>query len=342
MNTYVTAAGEVQLINQWDLNQDGFIDIVLPNTHDKNEQIDLFIYWGVEETHVSHRTRLPSDGGFAQATDDFNQDGFVDLVVVNGFNGIKTNLNSYIYWGHVDGFTVERRAELPTLGATAAAVGDVNRDGFPDIVFSNSGRVYGKQPGSENNSFLYWGSADGFSASHRLVLATAVASDVSIADLNQDGLPEIIFANEGSGEAWGGVMIYWGNTSGSFSQEHRTMLAGQRSSAVAIADLNRDRFPELIVANRYRPLKHDPGDHRELDTDVESNSISSFVYWGSISDLTSWPELILGISLIERTATLTFQKSLMPAASLSLKSSAGMGKHHLLRVSNFKYEGKIV
>lgn len=99
VNTYVTAAGEVQLINQWDLNRDGFIDIVLPNTHDNNEQIDLFIYWGVEETHVSHRTRLPSDGGFAQATDDLNQDGFVDLVVVNGFNGIKTNLNSYIYLG---------------------------------------------------------------------------------------------------------------------------------------------------------------------------------------------------------------------------------------------------
>ena len=30
-NTYVTAAGEVKLINLWDLNRDGFIDIVLPN-----------------------------------------------------------------------------------------------------------------------------------------------------------------------------------------------------------------------------------------------------------------------------------------------------------------------
>ena len=83
-NTYVTAAGEVKLINLWDLNRDGFIDIVLPNTHDNNQQIDLFIYWGVDEDHVGRRTRLPSNGGVSQALGDLNGDGFTDLVVVNG------------------------------------------------------------------------------------------------------------------------------------------------------------------------------------------------------------------------------------------------------------------
>ena len=46
VNTYVTAAGEVQLVNQYDLNRDGFLDIVLVNTHDNNQQVDLFIYLG--------------------------------------------------------------------------------------------------------------------------------------------------------------------------------------------------------------------------------------------------------------------------------------------------------
>ncbi len=255
VNTYVTAAGEVQLINVWDLNRDGFIDIVLPNTHDNNEQIDLFIYWSVDEDHVSHRTRLPSDGGVSQVLGDLNQDGFTDLVVVNGSNGIKSNLNGYIYWGSPQGFAIERRAELPTLGATAAAVGDVNRDGYPEIVFANSARAGGKHSGSENESFLYWGSSDGFSPNRRLTLATAVASDVAIVDLNQDDFSEIVFANEGSGTTSGGAMIYWGSAGGGYSRERRTVLPGQRSSAVAVADLNGDRVPDLILANRYRPLR---------------------------------------------------------------------------------------
>ena len=281
VNTYVTAAGEVQLINLWDLNRDGFIDIVLPNTHDNNQQIDLFIYWGVDEDHVSRRTRLPSDGGTSQVLGDLNRDGFTDLVVANGENGIKPNLDSYLYWGGPQGFAVERRAELPTLGAAAAAVGDLNRDGYPEIVFANSAGAGSKPAGPENESFLYWGSPDGFSADRRLSLSTAVASDVTIVDLNQDGFLEIVFANEGSGANRGGAMVYWGSAGGSYSKDQRTVLPGQRSSAVAVADLNGDQVPEIILANRYRPLMREPGDRSEWDTDVESESIHSFVYWGS-------------------------------------------------------------
>ena len=280
-NTYVTAAGEVKLINLWDLNRDGFIDIVLPNTHDNNEQIDLFIYWGVDEDHVGRRTRLPSNGGVSQALGDLNGDGFIDLVVVNGRNGIKSNLNSFIYWGGAQGFAVERRAELPTLGAMAAAVADLNGDGYPEIVFANSAGAGGRPSGPENASFLYWGSEEGFSIDGRHSLPTAAATDVAIADLNRDGSPEIVFANEGSGAHLGGAMIYWGGAGGSYSADRRTVLPGQRSSAVALADLNGDRVPEIVLANRYRPRMREPGDRSEWDTDVDSESIRSFVYWGS-------------------------------------------------------------
>ncbi len=76
-------------------------------------------------------------------------------------------------------------------------------------------------------------------------------------------------------------MIYWGNRKGEYSQQHRTTLPGQRSSGVAISDLNRDGIPEIILANRYRPLQRDEGDTRELDTDVDKEAISSTIYWGS-------------------------------------------------------------
>lgn len=282
-NSYVTAAGEVRLINQWDLNRDGFLDIFFFNTHDNNQQMDLFIYWGIQNFAVHHRSRLPSNGGVAQAIADLNRDGFPDLVVVNNFNGVKTNLNSYIYWGSQAGFEQNRRTELPTLGATAAAVADLNGDGYPDLLFANSGKAYEGllKPGNGNLSFLYWGSAQGFSAQNLSALPTAVASDVKVADLNRDGVPEIIFANEGTAQVPAGAMIYWGKAGTDYSEQHRTLLPGEMSSSVATADLNRDGWPEIVLANRFRPLVRRPDDKRELDTDVDTEAINSSVFWGS-------------------------------------------------------------
>src|SRR5206468_8554232 len=98
-----------------------------------------------------------------------------------------------------------------------------------------------------------------------------------------DGASEIIFANEGNGEGQSGAIVYWGKAKGKYTEQHRTILPGERSSSVAISDLNRDGIPEIVLANRYRPLKRKPDDARELDTDVEEEAISSAIFWGSRS-----------------------------------------------------------
>ena len=283
VNTYVTAAGEVQLINRYDLNRDGFLDVVMVNTHDNNEQIDLFIYWGIEDSQAGHRTRLPSDGGVAQTIADLNGDGHLDLVVANRHNGVKQNLNSYVYWGSQEGFAAERRLELPTLGAVAVAAHDLNGDGHPDLVFANSSGGRDQLPGGGNNSYLYWGSSDGFSPERRDLLPTRFASDVQISDLNADSYPEIVFANAGSGNDPGGMLIYWGDREGAYGERQRSELPGERSSSLAIADLNGDGISEIVLANRYRPVTREPGDIRELDTDVLTDAISSSIYWGDDS-----------------------------------------------------------
>jgi hypothetical protein len=73
-NTYVSADGAVRLINLYDLNQDGAVDVVFPSTHDNNEAVDLFIYWGKNGYSVTRRTELSTDGGKAATVADLNAD----------------------------------------------------------------------------------------------------------------------------------------------------------------------------------------------------------------------------------------------------------------------------
>ncbi len=126
-----------------------------------------------------------------------------------------------------------------------------------------------------------WGSKAGISRKRLTRLLTDAATDVEVADLNRDGALDIVFANRGDRQLPGSVMIYWGGRQADYSEDRRTILPGERSAAVTVADLNADHFPEIVVANRYRPLGRDPDDQRELDTDSITDAISSFIYWGS-------------------------------------------------------------
>ena len=276
-NAYVTADGEVVLINRLDLNEDGQADVVLPNEHDPDERADLFIYRGGDSFSVDRRIELPTNGGSDSAVADLDGDGHADLIVANNFNGTRTDLDSWIYWGSADGFDVSRRSGLPTLGARAVVVDDLNQDGHLDVVFANSGLGYHVTVDRANESYLYWGSAEGYSPDRRLVLRTVNCRDVAAHDLDRDGCPDLIFANEGNTDAEGGAIIYWGSRGGDFSQRPSTHLRGERTSAIAVADLNGDGISEVVLANAYRLRSRELGMYNIVDT----VRIASAVYWGS-------------------------------------------------------------
>ena len=261
-NAYVTADGELVLINRLDLDGDGSADVVLPNDHDPNQRADLFIYWDGDSFSMKHRLQLSTNGGSDSATADLNRDGHLDLIVANNFNGTRTDLDSYIYWGGAQGFDTSRRNGLPTLGARAVAVDDLNRDGYPDLVFANSGLGYHVTVDRANRSYVYWGSAEGYDAERRLLLKTVNGRDVAIHDLDRDGHPDLVFANEGNTDEDGGALIYWGSSGGDYSHRPATHLPGERTSAVAVADLNGDEVPEIVLANAYRLRSRELGIRR--------------------------------------------------------------------------------
>ena len=103
-------------------------------------------------------------GGWISTSGDFNGDGYKDFVVAaiaNAANGTQSG-RAYVYLG---GPVPDGVPDLVLTGLTAgdrlgyaAAVGDVNNDGFDDFVVSASGNV-GQIPGpwTPGSAYLYFG-----------------------------------------------------------------------------------------------------------------------------------------------------------------------------------------
>jgi hypothetical protein len=195
---------------------------------------------------------------------DVNGDGKPDLLVVNecGSNG-STCANSTVgvLLGNGDGTfqTAVTYASgghgLPLsggYGTVSLAVGDVNGDGKPDIVVANGCAT--SSPGdclTDGTVGVLLGNGDG-------TFQTAVLSDsgglyastVVVADVNRDGKPDIVVANLCGTTCDGGVVgVLLGNGDGTFQPVVPYGSSGYQSYSVAVADVNRDGKPDLLVTN---------------------------------------------------------------------------------------------
>ena len=227
-----------------DLNRDGHPDLIFANSHDsKTVDVPSYVYWGSPTGFAPYmRTELQGFGGNSVNVADLNQDGHLEVVLVNRWSGTHPGkvLNN-IYWGNPHHYySTASRTALPGRGAYAVAVADLNDDSFNDLVLTNSYVGY---------SWLYWGSREGYSPGNRQELAVANAHGVSAADLNRDGYLELVFTH-GSGQKLG--TIYWGGVEG-YADARRTSLPlkNQRCSNNRVADLNRDGHLDLLFPGSW-------------------------------------------------------------------------------------------
>jgi hypothetical protein len=235
-NLYVSKNGNLQYINLFDLNADGYPEVVVNNDHNGYDTPDALVYHnnsqnGLQSLNflfardapsyqnfnytmesLNNITRLPASGGGKAVVADINNDGYKDLVFTNIIHGSTlAEMPSYIYWGGADGFNALRRSLLPADRGTAVAVDDITGDGLPDIIVANVGRehMYGETEDysyeslkkraeqREKTSYIFRQSEPGFAADTRVPVQTQYAIDVKTANFKNDGHRSILFLELG-------------------------------------------------------------------------------------------------------------------------------------------------
>jgi len=250
----------------FDINRDGYQDILFANYYNGSSyNINSYIYWGFAGGYsTSNRTELPGQGVYGAAIADFNKDGHYDIVFANYTNGTSAYINSYIYWGSDTGYSSTNRKELPTHYAHAVSAGDLNSDGWIDIVFCN----LREQNTYFTYSAIYWGSENGFSVADTTDLETNRAFGSTLSDLNNDGYVDIVFSNMSSDSSYAtNSYIYWGSYSG-YNNYNRTMTPNNGATNNCVADINRDGYLDIIFSNYYNGSTY---------------SLNSNIYWGTES-----------------------------------------------------------
>ena len=212
-NLYVSRAGVLQRIHQFDVDGDGHLDLLFCNSQDHWERPPAYVFDGRDGYA---RAELPAEGAMGGAVCDLNGDGTDDLVVANHYNGMNSSgVNSSIYYGSPAGWSLRRHQLLPTPWALSVAAGDFDGDGRVDLAFAcTTGQ------GAERVRVFYQTDL-GFEPK-RFTDTGIGAIQLCAADLDGDGFDDLVVL-----DGRGGAAIFWGGAGG-LSCEERTEVRASR------------------------------------------------------------------------------------------------------------------
>ncbi|MFK8022936.1 MAG: FG-GAP repeat domain-containing protein, partial [Ilumatobacter sp.] len=230
------SAGQTHQLELVDLNVDGDLDVVVLQSRGGFTEVRTLINTGgglFPGTPSVYWGEVP-DAGRDMAIADIDRDGDPDIVVASVLAGGHQVLVN-------NGGTVGSEVELttPVGGPTSVDLGDVDDDGYADIVFG--------QENGDSVAFLNLpaNGAD-FTGSIAVSISGApatTADDVQLADVDADGLLDLVTASAADGF----VEVAYGDGTAAFDGGLSTVVVGGDFSEITAFELDVDRGLEIVV-----------------------------------------------------------------------------------------------
>jgi hypothetical protein len=303
-----------------DVNGDGYSDVIVGAWEFDNGQTDegaAFVYHGSANGVNNGVPGTPANAAWTAESNqagarfgvsvasagDVNGDGYSDVIVGawEFDNGQTDEGAAFVYHGSANGvnngvpgtpanaaWTAESNQNLAWFGVSVASAGDVNGDGFSDVIVG--ARLFDNPEPNEGAAFVYHGSASGLSTTPNWTAESNQAgaqfgsSVASAGDVNGDGFSDVIvgayFFDNGQTDE-GAAFVYHGSASGLSTTPNWTAESNQANawfgvSVASAGDVNGDGYSDVIVG-------------APLFTNGQFNEGAAFVYHGSASGLSTTP-----------------------------------------------------
>jgi len=201
-------------------------------------------------------THYPEPQGYStflgnSAMGDLNSDGLNDVAAI-GWN----SQSIFIYYQDSSHALISSQVITADITLSGIAIEDVNNDGLADLIVSGNsattagplGRVYVYTQNSANHTL---------NAPQKYVLSTDNVIALAVADLNNDGLPDIV--TTGTGTITGGIVSFMfqkndGTLDAEVAYTSVPVFASFSAGEVHVADMNNDGLNDVVLQSGAKQL----------------------------------------------------------------------------------------